>query len=169
MSYTTLFLVPESGPIQAFSEFRNAFRGGYLVWDNMAKRYLGQDASMYMIKNNMQPVWDIHANLSVPEAHRIVMMSTFDKVMVRKDNLERLAIAFEQYSQDFDDPGHIPSEATALRELMDNEGCYAVCWQQTSVSADDWVVMLDDGSDERRPYDVSLDNEHWFLFDNLED
>lgn len=164
MSYTTLYLVPSVGEIKTFREFRNAFRGAWLVWTTMSEQYLGQDAIGYMLADNMQPIWDLHANLKVPEAHRLVMMSTFDTVMVKRENLLRLAEAFDQYAKDFDDPGHIPDEANALRELAEHPDCVAVCWS----SADVWSVKLEDGTDESRAYDVSLDNDHWFLFDEWE-
>ncbi|RPJ40055.1 MAG: hypothetical protein EHM35_00165 [Planctomycetaceae bacterium] len=167
MSRTTIYLVPKSGPVRVFREFSNAFRGAWLVWDSMAKRYLGLDAVEYMIADNLQPVWDLWKDRAVPEAHRIVMASTFDAVMVKRENLERLAAAFDQYAMDFADPGHIPAEAAAVRELAGMDECFAVCWQQTSVSADVWRVWMPEVEDSR-PYDVSIDNEHWFLFDALE-
>lgn len=163
MSYTTLYLVPESGSVEDFAEYRNAFRGGYLVWDNMARQYLGEPASGFMF-SGMQPVWDLAGDEGVPEAHRLVMMSTFDKVMVRRENLVRLAEAFERYSADFEDPGHIPAQAADLRRLAEEPRCFAVCWCQTSVSSDVWYVV--EGEDHRR-YDVSRDSDHWFMFDEL--
>jgi hypothetical protein len=166
VSRTTIYCVPETGPIYSYREFSNAFRGGWLVWDNMSRRYLKRSASEYMIAGDLQPVWDLWKSLNVPLAHRIVMASTFDTVMVKRENLDKLIAAFGQYASDFEDPGHIPEQALALRELAENQDCFAVCWQQTSVSSDSWMVYQGD-AEGSRPYDVSIDNDHWFLFDAL--
>ena len=168
MSYTTLYKVPESGPVEEFAEYRNAFRGGFLVWDNLSHLHLNTPATHFMLKGDraMQAVWNLWQNLEVPESHRIVMASTFDTVMVKHENLPRLIEAFESYCSDVDDPGHISAMIPHLRALAEDDSCHAVCWQQTSVSADSWMVYegVDKGS---RRYDISRDTGHWFLFDEL--
>jgi len=174
MSYTTLYKVPESGEIQTYKEYGNAFRSAWLVWDTMSKLYLKKDAVEFMLKGDhaMQPVWDLWKDPSVPESHRIVMASTFDKVMVRRENLERLASAYDAYSRAVEDAGHIEAMASDLRELARDETCFAVCWCQTSVSADTWMTPVTceccGETTDSRMYDVSRDEGHWFLFDELE-
>ena len=60
----------------------------------------------------------------------------------------------------------IPQETALLQKLAEDRVCYAVCWNQTSVS-DTWYVRDDDEEDSRL-YDISKDEDHWFLFDELE-
>ncbi|MBU2177531.1 MAG: hypothetical protein KJ556_20765 [Gammaproteobacteria bacterium] len=166
MSYTTLYSISKDGNVYSFREFRNAFRSAYLVWDNMAKRYLGKEASSFMIGNNMQQVWDLWTKEDIPEAHRLTMAATFDHVIVRRENFETLANAFDQYAKDFADPGHIPAQANALRELATTD-CLGACWQQTSVAEDLWQIWNYE-EDEGRPYNINVDEGHWFLFDCLD-
>jgi len=165
MSYTTLYKVPESGEIVVSREFHNAFRGGYLIWENLAKRYLGVNSvALLLLHDGMEDVWKLAERGDVPWAHKVALMTTFDGVMVRRENLPRLIDALEQYARDFIDPGHIPEQIEALRELVDDEDCFAACWQQTSVTSA-WSVSLP--NDETRMYDVSRDTWHWFLFDEV--
>ena len=173
MSYTTLYLVPESGEIRTYREYHNASRFAWLVWDTMSKLYLHKGAIEFMISGNhaddaLQPVWDLWKNPNVPMNHRLVMASTFDRVMVRRENLPRLADAYEQYSKAVKDPGHILTMVNDLRSLANDPACLAACWCQTSVSSDAWRVR-ESLEDDSRLYDVSLDNDHWFLFDAFEE
>ena len=164
MSYTTLYKVPKKGEIECYQEFRNAFRGGYLIWDNLANEFLGKGASAFML-TDMQPIWDLARRAEIPEAYRITLMTTFDNVMVKRRNIPLLIKAFEKYCADFDDPGHIPAQIEALKNVATEKDCFAVCWTQTSVSGDSWRVP--DECDETRTYDVSRDSGHWFLFEEI--
>lgn len=165
MSYTTIYLVPESGPITPYADFRNSWLGGWSVWDNLAKLYLGREATHFMLEKNMQAIWDLAGDDRLPDHHKLVLMSTFDTAMVKRDDCNRLADAFTQYARDFPQHGHIPEQAKALRQLADDPECFAVCWRQTSVSADVWRVFEDE---ESRPYDISIDDGHWFMFEEVD-
>lgn len=166
MSYTEMFKVSESGIVEEVAEFNNAFRGTVLVWDNMATEYLDESVGWLMAYDAMDQVWDLAKRQDVLIAHRIVLMSTFDRVMVRRENLDRLIDAIETYAETFD-PGTLLLQVTKLRELRNDRDCQAVCWNQTSVNADVWWVYIDgeDEEEEGRPYDVTQDTGHWFLFD----
>jgi len=168
MSYTEMFKVPEVGPVENVAEFKNAFRGAWMVWEQMTKRYLHSDGAIAMLRGEMQATWDLWKDKSIPLDHRIVLAMTFDKVMVRRENLGRLIEAIESYAKAFD-PGHLLLQAQKLRELVRDSTVYAVCWNQTSVNCDSWWIYEDseDEDESGRPYDISKDADHWFLFDDL--
>lgn len=164
MSYTELYKVPAQGEIVEYAEFRNSYRGAWLVWDQMGKQYCGGVSI-----SNMQPVWDLAKSDRVPIDYRIVMASTFDNVMVRRENLPRLVQAIEEYAKTFE-AGTLLEQADKLKELAQDDSCFAVCWNQTSVNCDTWLVRregLDKYGDPLwEMYDVSRDTGHWFLFDD---
>lgn len=165
MSYTTMYAVPESGEIYEVADFKNAFRSAFLAWDQLSQRYLGKGVALKMASGKgMQEVWDISKNQQVSIAHRVVMMMTFDKVMVKRENFERLASAIDEYARMFD-AGTLTEQASKIRELLQDETVFAVCWNQTSVSYPVWCIDTD--NDEGRMYDLSRDSDHWFLFDKL--
>lgn len=167
MSYTEMFKVPESGPVQSVAEFKNAFLGAMHVWAEMAETYLQQDAGHLMFHKNMQPVWDLWKDKKVPLDFRITMLMTFDNVMARKQIFIRLAEAMVSFANEFG-PGSLREQADMLRTLVNDDEAYAVCWNQTSVNASPWWVY-GDGDEEGRAYDISKDEKHWFLSDALEE
>lgn len=163
--------MPEVGEIEPYAEFKNSFLGAYTVWDEMGKFYLGLAVLPKLRDEGMRAVWDLWKNEAALLNDRIVMAATFDRVMVRRSRLEEVAAAMDDFAARHA-PGHLPQQAQALRELTTAEDCFAVCWQQTSVSADVWMTDTGEvdeyGQSIWRPYDVSKDEEHWFLFDELE-
>ena len=162
MSYTELYKVPKTGPLELYAEFHNAYRGAMLVWMNLGEHYLGEFNIM-----NLTPVWNLAKDFHLPLSHRIVLLATFDNVMIRKENLPRFVQAVDDYSKQFD-PGTLPEQCFKLGELVVDPTCYAVCWNQTSVNCDAWEVEREtdvDGEPLYEMYDVSHDSDHWFLFD----
>ncbi len=166
MSYTEMFKVPKSGPVESAAEFKNAWLGAMHVWAEMAEEYLQQDAGPLLGSRDMQLVWDLWKDKGVPLDFRITMLMTFDNVMVRKPFFARLAKAMESFADRFG-PGSLREQATVLRNLIGDDEAYAVCWNQTSVSAGVWWVY--DGDEEGRAYDISIDEKHWFLSAALEE
>jgi len=164
MSYTTLYLVPIVGEIESYAEFRNSFRSAYLVWHNMSKKYLGMEVPLHD-NEEMRKVWNLFKTSFIPMEDRIVIASTFDRVMVRRTEIPKLLDAISSYISRFDG-GNLVDMVEELQKLAEDRVCYAVCWNQTSVS-DTWYVRDDDEEDSRL-YDISKDEDHWFLFDELE-
>jgi len=162
MSYTTIYATPEIGEMYEVADFKNAFRSAFLVWDQLSEKYLGSGVAPRMGSlEKMQEVWDIAKRRDIPVHHRIVMMMTFDKVVVKAKNFNRLIKAIGDYAAEFD-PGTLLDQAGKIKELQNDESVYAICWNQTSVSYPFWCVG------DARMYDLSRDSGHWFLFDELE-
>lgn len=165
MSYTTLYKVPRSGEIEEYATFRNAFQGAFNIWTEVAKSYLG----MEYLPADMEVLWKLSQDHEVIHNDRIVLATTFDYVMIRREHLLVVAEAMDDFCRRYE-PGHLPEQAEKLRELAQDESCYAACWRQTSVT-DMWMVRsgeLDEYDDPRYlMYDVSEDTDHWFLFDKM--
>lgn len=174
MSYTTLYLVPENGGIEDYAEYRNAFGSAAYVWSAMAKKYHGEEFLWLSNEDVRREVWGLSKRADVPDFVRITMMTTFDKVMVKSENLLRVVEAFKEFVKAYP-PGNsacsLLEQAGDLENLADDPHCYAVCWNQTSVG-EAWPYIYegddDDEDDEGRPYDISKDKGHWFLFDQFE-
>lgn len=169
MSYTTIYKVPEKGEIENYAEFKNAWRGALNVWTEMAKRYLGMEMLPMFREGGMRPVWDLSEDPEIPENDRIVMASTFDNVMVEREDLPRLVEAYRDFATRFE-PGSLLEQAEVLEKLAADPTCFAVCWNQTSVNSDTWMKPEGDPDIEDdyrlRMYDISKDNGHWFLFED---
>jgi hypothetical protein len=162
MSRTVLYLVPERGEVERHAEFRNAWLGAMNVWRQMAKHYLGW-ADIDMVRPDYKPIWALARREDIPLSDRTVLTSTFDHAMVRRAEIPTLIDAIKDWCQRFE-PGTLLEQAAVLAELAQDERCYAVCWNQTSVCGDMWDVR-DPGEEESRGYDISRDtSRHWFMF-----
>jgi hypothetical protein len=104
---------------------------------------------------------------SIPLAHRIVMLATFDFVVIRKSEFQRYIDAVKEYCVDFVESGHLSEQAAFIATLEFNHDVIGVCWNQTSVSAPLWYVEIEDGDDSRH-YDINTDSGHWYLFDEID-
>lgn len=163
MSYTTLYLVPEEGEVESYAEFKNAFQGSFNVWSEMGKSYLGMENVSFV---NMKPVWNLFKDGKVLLNDRIVLASTFDWIMVKREHLSVVVDAMDDFSKRYES-GHLPEQAEKLRELAHDESCYAACWCQTSVVGDMWERVDAEEEETYRMYDISRDTDHWFLFDDM--
>lgn len=177
MSYTIVHKVPETGGITEGFEIHNAWLGAMHIWESMYWRYVHVGArdefsfGMMMTRdldkpNGIKRVWDLAKETRVPIDERIVLTTTFDGVMVKREHLPRLAEAFRVFIRSgHDNTSNISLQIQAYDKLALDETCYAVCWTQTSVAGDAWLVYEED-KDDHRPYDISRDSKHWFLFND---
>lgn len=172
MSYTTIYSVPESGEILKAAGYKNAFGSGPFIWSNLCVKYLGWEKHGWLLSDpaKLQKLWDLAADSRLDWFERVTHATTFDKVMVRRENLYRVARALEEFVAKYPPGDHVCSlleQAETLRTLALDKSCYAVCWCQTSVSDDVWHAY-ERGDEEETPlWDISKDKGHWFLFDEL--
>ena len=182
MSRLTVYAVNQAGECVPHTEFRNSWGGAILIWDYLIQKYFplkpGQQSwegeASLMIK--MQPVWDLFKRSDVDLIDRIALGSTFDMVMVKRENIKALAIAFTALHQRMTEMGlltnpdrvnHILLQADLFREMAGDSDIQAICWQQTSCARDMWRVKNDKEDEESHPYNINTDTGHWFLFDEI--
>lgn len=115
--------------------------------------------------NAMREIWDLADNQSIPEHERITLFTTFDKALVKKENLPAVIEAF----QSFEGETNLPEQAKELKKLSHDENCIAVGWNQTSVSGDTWSdYAYDELKDETIPYNCLEQRDHYWIFDELQ-
>jgi hypothetical protein len=140
MSYTEIYRITKAGNTKLEGEIRNAHRGAMAVWTYLEEKYLpplikyGQKFTRVICSEpeEIQPLWDLAKDERLSEAEKICMLSTFDNVMVLKEDIPRLCKAFREF------PGQtsLPEQADLIESLLKVKNCWAVCWNQTSVNAD---------------------------------
>lgn len=183
MSYSELFVVDESGNVRPVCEFRNANRGAMLWWDWIAVKYGITDAPFRLLTSGDEAMERLWALASAPEVDvdpdiRIVLATTFDRVVVKRSDLGRVVRAFENFASairhpvgssikdDPGDPGHAPemARALALIEAVAAPGLRGVCWNQMSVCQPFWWVYPDEEHEEEgKAYNVDSGSGHWWL------
>ena len=104
-------------------------------------------------------------NDAVPEKERIVLGTTFDKVLVKREHIPTVIEAFRSFCGDTT----LPEQADLLEKIMQDPDVIAVGWNQTSVNADNWTEYYFDGETmEYKPYNCLTGADHeWLLEDEV--
>jgi hypothetical protein len=173
-------------------EVKNSFRGAMAIWTYLEDKYLPpyiplgmKEKITRMISINKdeketQKVWDLWKDNRLEENEKIVMLSTFDRVIVKRGNIDLLLKAFMLFKGDT----NLKKQAEIIdKEIKNNKNIIAIAWNQTSVNSNPWsvhcykIININEISDEgmceetnieecSRPYNLYKDdNGHWFLFE----
>lgn len=181
MSYTEIFAF-KNGKSKLAEEVNNAFRGAMAIWGEMEKQHLSPiyaswDATKQisrassMDQGKMKEIWNMASDKNIPLDERLVLSTTFDKVLVKRENLPRLIEAFKNFENTYKEKTSLPEQTSILEAFLDDEDVMAVGWNQTSVNGDNWNNFggYDEDEGEPIPYDINSMSEHWFLFDDFKD
>ena len=117
-------------------------------------------------ENPANQIWDLFENESISMDDRIVLGTTLDRVLVRRNEIGKVIHAF----RNFQGITNLKEQTDILSKLMQDESISAVGWNQTSVNADTWMTAggLSDNDEGRLPYNYQKQDDHWWLFDELE-
>lgn len=151
MSCTKIFKFDKQGNSEGIREVKNSWRGSPTIWEIMGNKYCGHGASMFGI-GKMREIWTLVDNPDVPTAERIVLFTTLDKCLVKKENLEKVIGAFRE----FEGNTSLSEQADILEELLSDDNCIAIGWHQNSISCEQWF-----------DYNCLDNTDHYWLFDEL--
>lgn len=180
MSYTEIYKFNKKGKAEELGEVHNAFRGGMLVWKTLEERHLTSlpipSWSFHDTKywsrtsqmdggESMKEIWGLFNNDKLSIEEKIVLGSTFDNVLIRKENIPRTLEAFRM----FESGTSLSLQADIIETILENDDVIAIGFNQTSVVGDTWLNFggLDEDSGEYLPYDINTGKRHWYLFDDL--
>jgi hypothetical protein len=184
MSYTELFQFGKTGEAEELGDVQNAWRGAHAVWRLLETKYLSplprpiwmspedyekngySRTSVPPLRevNALKEIWDLWKNENVSRIDKIVLGTTFDNVIVLRDNIEETIKAFEE----FEGETSLKEQSILLKEALHDKNVIAIAWNQTSVCADNWVnYKYDDEKEEEIPYNINTEKEHWNLFSEL--
>jgi len=181
MSYTELFKFNKKGEAEDLGEVHNAWRGAMAVWRILDKKYLppftpewaksiGETDREYSRASDMiaiKEIWGLQHNNDVSKSDKIVLGTTFDNVIVNKENMPLVISAFKE----FEGETNLLEQAEILEEALKDEDVIAVAWNQTSVCGDNWTNIggYDEDEDEYVPYNILTQDKHWELFQEDEE
>ena len=184
MSYTEIYKFGKDGKAQFLGETKNAFRGAMCVWNVLDEKYLppyipewsiklGEDISdkRYHRSGSMSPeplkeIWALFSDSNVSFEDKVVLGSTFDKVIVRKEDLPELIKAYKSFA----DFSSLPEQAELIEKAFEeDDDLIAIGFNQTSVNGDTWLNAGGyDENDEGIPYNILEQDSHWNLFSDIE-
>lgn len=179
MSYTEIYKFKKDGNAECFTEIKNAFRGAMAIWDILDKKYLPKyipdwaialgktdkeyfRSSDYTMKG-LQEIWDLNSKEGVSKTDKICLRSTFDNVIVFKENLPEVLKAFRE----FDGETSLKEQADAIEEELKNDPeLLAIAWNQTSVNGGAWETNELDEDENPLPYNLLKSENHWSMFED---
>jgi hypothetical protein len=136
MSYTEIYRITKKGNTVLAGEIRNAHRGAMAVWTFLEDKYLPPNIKygqkMTRMIGDAQEVWDLAKDTRLTDGERICLLSTFDNVLVLKEDVFRLTKAFREFTG----ITSLSEQADVIEKAATHKNCYGVCWNQTSVNAD---------------------------------
>lgn len=164
MSYTTIYRVPEQGHLTILGEAHNSWHSAPYIWEALHNEYLYTEPEPEPYQHHWQwrSSWKLSNQEDIPIPYRITLMTTFDRVMVKRENIPEVIDAFANFSKRFPYANNLGDQINILHKGLDDNTLFAVCWRQTSVT-DAWQI-LDKELDEYRYYDLARDTGHWFMF-----
>lgn len=173
MSYTEIFAFNKQGEALGLANVKNAWRGAMAIWTTLEDRYLPENrpykdmGKMSRMSspniNDQKEVWGLVKDDRLSEDEKIVLASTFDNVIVMKEDFPRLIEAF----RNFVGQTSLKEQADILHLAMGDDDIIAIGWNQTSVNCDTWATNgpYNEETDESSPYNIFKQTEHWNLFE----
>ena len=172
MSYTEIYGFDKNGDAYYYDSVKNAWRGGMAIWQYLEKKYLPPYYSKYahietsrcfsMDSEAMKDIWQLANNERVSEIDKICLLTTFDNVLVRKEDMPKVIEAFRC----FDGETSLKEQADILEDMVNNDDCIAVGWNQTSINGDTWEnYKYNEEKGDYEPYNCIDYTDHEWLFD----
>ncbi|EJG7554940.1 hypothetical protein [Listeria monocytogenes] len=162
MSSTNIHVVRANGDVEIYAEVKNSFAGAMKVWNSLNAKYDFRDNLFTEFKKTFSSF-----NKGVYEDfENVVLGSTFDNVIVKKEDIQLLIAAYEKYIDEFDG-SNLGLQIEIFRQIENKADAIGIAWCQTSVCDDLWDFGYDEEKDELIPYNIYKGDDHWFLFDNI--
>ena len=168
MSCTEIIKFDKKGESSLVGEVENGIRESFAVWNYLSHKYLGRQFSIFGKPSEQEEVWSLFEDDRLSEDEKIILGTTFDYVLIKKEDIPRVIDAFS--TLDEKEVGRVvkewrenpigislPEQIEILKNLLSDEDCIAIGWHQNSVSCNMWY-----------DYNCIVGDEHWYLFDGLE-
>lgn len=159
MSETVIYGVKSNGEVIFVDEVENSYRGAIHVWQRLCEKY-EIEGSMF---GGFQKLWKLTDKEVLTKAENIVLKSTFDNVIVKKEDIPLLLEAFKEYDKNFPNSSLLEQAVIIEENILNNVEMIGVCWNQTSINSNPWLFDYNDEKDEEIPYNVFKGETHKFL------
>lgn len=167
MSYTEIYKFKNNGEAELHTEIKNSWLGAMAVWIFLDKKYLPPYTPEWAILSKqtdktysrasdphaIKDVWKLFYDDKVTLVDKIVLGTTFDHMIVKREDFQLVIDAFNS----FEGNTSLKLQSEVIKELIDDPDCLGIAWNQTSVSESFW--------DNERTYNILINDEHFNLFD----
>jgi hypothetical protein len=112
----------------------------------------------------IREIWRFYHDPAISRTDKIVLGTTFDLTLVRREQFEMVIDALEA----FEETGSFKEQAMVIRQMLLDPDIIALGWNQTSVTKNQWTHCHYDGdTDEHSPYNCLSESNHFWLFDDI--
>ena len=142
------------------------------VWLHLEKKYLPSlkperyhQKDQYVTRfsptveeNKLKEFWDLYKDERLSENEVITLLSTYDKVVIAKNRIEKLLEAYRSFEGDT----NLPEQAKMIeKHYKANDDLIAIAFNQTSVAGDNWFNWgYDEENDQPIPYNLFEEDDH---------
>ncbi len=161
MSTTEIYAIEKNGDVTPYGSAQNSWLGGMHVWNSLSDKYGFDDSLM----SGFNKTWGNFNKGIYEDYENVVLGSTFDHIIVLKENFEQLLMSFKKYYSVYPN-SNFGQQIEVIEAMKVDDNVIGVAWCQTSVADDLWDYY-NEGEDECIPYNIFKGEKHWDLFDNL--
>lgn len=191
MSYCAVLTFKDGSP-DIVKEFSNAWGGHAFIWDALFDKYLKKhDYDTWLSNVNAgkadSPLWGLAARPDLSLVERAVHIATFDRAIVKQENLQKMADDFRAFRELFLNKKvecHLDEWAEFIDENLDAE---AIGFYGTSVAENPWYILpseiavtddqkidavvrvLDAEEEEIVPYNIKTMSMHFEVYEYLKE
>jgi hypothetical protein len=168
MILTSVYLIPDRGPVQKLKELPSTFGGAAYVWSTLGSRFVPDKAWHTWTEKEWHLLSSLLATDQMSFAEKAVFCATLDYAVIERSQFGRMNRALRR----FVDRHPHPQPSSQLEELadllhrFDGESGMGIGLRHDTAITDPWQ-LYDPGQDRYRPYDTSIDSRHWNLFETL--
>lgn len=168
MAWLTIYKITTDGTLEQFAFVSDPRFGAPFVWHRLYWRYLADKKATQppsLTEELLKSVFALADDERLSLDERIVLKTTFDYAMVKRENIGRLIEAMNKFMAGYNgDAGgcNFKDQITVLEILAIDATCQAVAWCQIDKTESMWDVKTEDGS--VRPYNINTESKHWFVF-----
>jgi len=162
MSSTEIYGLKKN-TVEYIGETRNSWRGAMAIWIFLEKKYLpkyipdwvralnreDQEYSRTAALGRNSPIkeiFDLFQSPKLTKSERIVLGSTFDNVLAKVEDIDKVLQAFREFEGDTT----LKEQANIIEQAIKKDPeIVAIGWNQTSVNSDTWASdSYDEEKDE---------------------
>ncbi|KST45400.1 hypothetical protein [Enterococcus durans] len=164
MSTTEIYAIEKNGDVVPYGSAQNSWLGGMHVWNSLSEKYDLGEGMMF----GFDRTWNCFGKGIYEEYEDVVLGSTFDNVIVLKENIDQLLTSFKKYYSVYPN-SNFGQQIEVIEAMKADENIIGVAWCQTSLADDLWDYGYDEEKDKVIPYNIFKGENHGELFDLLED
>ncbi len=179
MSATVLYKFTNAWDAVEFARIKNSFASAPVIWKYMEDNYLppyrpdrakgySEDRKFYRAwgygnsREEIQPVWDLYKREDIPDNDIICHVSTFDKVIVNRENIPKVIEAFRKFPIE----SSLKEQADLIEKECETDKDFIAIWrlQTTVVQWRDSKWWYDEETDDSKPYNILTMDDHYEMF-----